>query len=235
MGEPNRDNVRHLGSRGQVLTGIQDWILNEHLHAGDELPPERDLARSLGVGTASIREAFRILESLGVLELRPTGEVVATAKPTAALDKLLRLHVSLSEFGLADLMSIRLQLERSSAARATTHAAPDDLDRLRSVVEAMARPAIDHTRFRELDCEFHLSLATAAHNDLAAVLLASLGDAVKNEMSAGYARTTSWTGTVDRLAAEHNWILNAIECGDPDRAADRITKHITGFYGLRAG
>lgn len=234
MGIPNRDNVRHLGSRSQVLTGIQEWILNEHLRAGDEMPPERDLAHSLGVGTVSIREAFGVLESLGVLEPSPTGEVVAAAKPATALDKLLRLHVSLSGFDVTDLMSIRIEFERSSAARAATEAAPNDLDRLRSVVKAMAQPAIYHAHFRELDCEFHLGLARAAHNDLAAVLMTSLGDAVKNEMSAGYASTADWPSTADRLAAEHDWILTSIESGDPDRAADAVTRHIAGFYDLRA-
>jgi GntR family transcriptional regulator, transcriptional repressor for pyruvate dehydrogenase complex len=235
VGEPNLDNMRHLGSRSQVLTGIQEWILNEHLRAGDPLPPERDLARSLGVGTLSIREAFRVLESLGILEPGPTGELVAAARPAIGLHTLLRLHVSLSGFDVTDLMSIRIELERSSAARAATEAAPEDLGPMRSVVEAMARPTIDHARFGELDCEFHLSLARAAHNDLAAVLLASLSDAVKNEMSASYARTPNWQRTADRLAAEHAWILTSIENGDPDRAADVITKHIAGFYDLRAG
>jgi GntR family transcriptional regulator, transcriptional repressor for pyruvate dehydrogenase complex len=234
MGMPNWDNVRHLGSRSQVLTGIQEWILNAHLRTGDALPPERDLARSLGVGTVTIRNAFRVLESLGVLEPGPTGETVAATEPTTTLDKLLRLHVSLSGFDVTDLMSIRIEFERSSAARAATEAASVDLTRLRPVVEAMAQPMIYRGHFRDLDCEFHLGVARAAHNDLAAVLMASLGHAVKNEMSAVFARTTDWPNTAERLAAEHDQILTSIESGNPDQAADAITSHIAGFYKLRA-
>jgi DNA-binding FadR family transcriptional regulator len=231
MGEPERDNVRPLGSRDRVLTGLQEWILNEHLRVGDELPPVRDLARSLGVGKVSVREAFRVLESLGVLEPRATGEVVAA--PVGAWDALLRLHVSLSGFSCGDLMRTRIELERSSAAKAAVEARPEELRRLRSMVDSMAGPATDHRRFRELDCAFHLGLARAAHNDLAAVLLAGLGNAVKQEMSAGYARSMSWPGTADRLAAEHRLILDSVAGGDPGRAAERVTQHIAAFYDLR--
>lgn len=232
MGMPSQDNVRHLGSRSQVLTGIQEWILNARLRAGDTLPPERELARSLGVGTVSIRNAFRVLESLGVLEAGPTGETVTAPDHTTTLHRLLRLHVAVSGFDVADLMPIRIEFERTSAAQAACEATPDDLTRLRCVVEAMAEPAIYRGRFRELDCTFHLGLARAAHNDLTAAVMASLGEALKHEMSAVFARTADWPDTAERLAAEHDQILTSIETGDADQAADAITSHIAGFYQL---
>lgn len=231
MGEP--DNVRRLGRRSQVLTGIQEWILEARLRAGDRLPPAGELARALGVGEASIREGVRVLESLGVLAPGPGGDVVV-ARPATGLDTLLGLHVSLSAFGVADLMSIRVDLERSSAARAATEALSDDLAQLRSLIEEMSSPSVDRAGFRELDCEFHLVLARAAHNELAATLLASLSDAVKGEMAAGYARTGDWRRTARRLAAEHCRILAAVEDGDPVQAAEATTAHIARFYGLRA-
>ncbi|MEU4670195.1 FCD domain-containing protein [Amycolatopsis sp. NPDC023774] len=235
MGQP--DNVRYLGSPGQALAGIQDWILTARLGAGDPLPAERDLARALGVGPAHVRDGIRALEAAGVLEPAATGSAAAVVagEPSGALHKLLRLHLSLSRFATGDLMSIRLELERSSAARAARGVAPDDLDQLREVTDEMGRPGVTRVRFRELDSGFHLRLARAAHNDLAAVLLASLGDAVGDEMTAGYARTADWPATARQLATEHTWILDAIETGDPDRASAEVTRHIAGFYGLRAG
>ncbi|MGW4489688.1 FadR/GntR family transcriptional regulator [Amycolatopsis sp. NPDC004368] len=239
MGQP--DNVRYLGSPGQALAGIQDWILTARLGAGDPLPAERDLARALGVGPAHVREGVRALEAAGVLEPAAVGPAAAVVagEPTGGLHKLLRLHLALARFGAGDLMSIRLELERSSAARAARGAARGaaraDLDELRGVTEEMGRPGVTRVRFRELDSGFHLGLARAAHNDLAAVLLASLGDAVGDEMTAGYARTADWPATARRLATEHTWILDAIDSGDPDRASAEVTRHIAGFYGLRAG
>ncbi|MFI5606434.1 FadR/GntR family transcriptional regulator [Amycolatopsis sp. NPDC051903] len=235
MGQP--DNVRYLGSPGQVLAGIQDWILTAHLRAGDPLPAERELARALGVGSGRLREGVRALEAAGVLEpaADATAAAVVAEAPADALHKLLRLHLSLSRFGTGDLMSIRIELERSSATRAARSALPDDLTPLREITGEMGRPGVTRGQFRELDSAFHLGLARAASNDLAAVLLASLGDAVGDEMTAGYARTADWPATARQLADEHTWILDAIETGDPDRAAAEVTRHIAGFYGLRAG
>jgi DNA-binding FadR family transcriptional regulator len=228
------DNVRYLGSPGQVLTGIQNWILAAGLRAGDRLPAERDLAKALGVATARVREGVRALESVGALETDDDGTVVA-GEAAGALHKLLRLHLSLSHFAVGDLMSIRIELERTSAARAALEAGAADLARLREVAERMSRPGIGHIRFRELDSDFHLVLARASRNDLAATLLASLGGAVREEMTAGYARTADWPATAGRLAAEHHHILDAIATGDPDLAAAAVGRHIAGFYGLRAG
>lgn len=231
------DNVRCLASPGQVLAGIENWILSSRLRAGDRLPGERELARALGVAAGPVREGMRALEAAGVLEPASddsTATVVA-GEPTGALRKLLRLHLSLSRFATGDLMSIRIELEQSSAARAARTASPDELAPLRQITTDMARPGVSRARFRELDSGFHLGLAHAARNDLAAMLLASLGDAVADEMTAGFARTADWPATSRRLADEHTWILDAIGSGEPDRAAAEITRHIAGFYGLRAG
>lgn len=92
------------------------------LVVGDPLPSERELAAKLQVSRAGVREAIRVLESHGVLRSnvgsgRTAGTFIASM-PSAALTRLLRLHVALSNFQLGDVVETRILLERASASLA---------------------------------------------------------------------------------------------------------------------
>lgn len=232
MGEP--DNVRYLKTCEQVVAGIQECILRARLRAGDPLPSDRELARTLRVGTGSVRQAIGVLESMRVLEAGPGGREVVAASRSPLVGSLLGVRMALSGFHRAELMSIRIDLERSSAARAASGATARELAPVRAVVEEMADPGIGCARFGELDRDFHALLARAGHNELAALLLATLGDAVQTEMRAGYDRSARWRQTAEQLAAEHRSILDAVEARDARRAADAVTAHISRFYDVRA-
>jgi DNA-binding FadR family transcriptional regulator len=235
MAELSPDNVRYLSTRGQALAGIQERILRERLRAGDRLPPVDVLARTLGVGRTTVREALRLLESLGILDKASTGDATVTGRPTPAVDNLFRLHVALSGFHTADLMSVRIELERSAAARAAADASDKSIAGLSELVEAMERPDLSQAQFRELDCDFHLGVAVAGSNGLTTDLLNALRDAVKGEMSSAYSRVSDWPATARLLAYEHRCILSSIRTGSSEQAADAVSAHITGFYRLQAG
>ena len=69
-----RGQLRRVGRPGLVREAVQDeikrYILTNNLRPGDALPPEGELARQLGVGRNSVREAVKSLEALGILDVR---------------------------------------------------------------------------------------------------------------------------------------------------------------------
>lgn len=226
--------VRRIRTHEQVLTQIQEKILSGSLRVGDRLPSERDFVEALGVSRTSVREALRILESMGIVDAhvgsgRDAGSTVA-GRSTAALSNLLRLHMALSQYRLTDLIEVRIQLEASAAERAASHASTEDIERLRRLIESMVDPGVDHETFHELDTEFHIAIARASHNALAADLMQALRDAVKTEMKAAFARVHNWASMVGQLTNEHREILTAIEGRDGELAANRVTQHIADFY-----
>jgi DNA-binding FadR family transcriptional regulator len=232
--DPAWQTVRRVRTHEQVLTQIQEKILRGRLRVGDRLPSEREFVEALGVSRSSVREALRVLESMGIVDAhvgsgRDAGSTVA-GRSTAALSNLLRLHMALSQFRLDDLVEIRIQLERLATSRAASEATPEDVERLRSIIDDMARPGVDHEQFHELDSEFHITIARASHNALAADLMQALRDAVETEMKAAFARVDDWNSMVCHLTEEHRGILTAIESSDGDLAAERVTEHIANFY-----
>jgi DNA-binding FadR family transcriptional regulator len=69
------------------MAQIEDRILAGDLSAGDHLPDERDLSARLGVSRPSLRESLRVLEALGILEIRRGGDggaVLAGTPPTSS-------------------------------------------------------------------------------------------------------------------------------------------------------
>lgn len=226
--------VRRIRTHEQVLTQIQEKILTGSLRVGDRLPSERDFVEALGVSRTSVREALRVLESMGIVDAhvgsgRDAGSTVA-GHSTAALSNLLRLHIALSQFRLTDLIEVRIQLERSAAERAASQANTEDIERLRRLIASMAAPGVDHETFHELDTEFHIAIARASHNALAADLMQALRDAVKTEMKAAFTRVHDWSLMVKQLTNEHREILTAIEDHNGELAANKVSKHIGDFY-----
>ncbi len=234
MSDPEWRTVRPVRTHEQVLTQIQQKILDGRLRVGDRLPSERELGEALGVSRNSVREALRVLESMGILSAqvgsgRDAGSTVA-GRSTAALSNLLRLHMALSQFSQNDLVDVRIELERLAVARAAAGADVGDLERLRALTRAMAEPGMDYERFHELDSEFHIALARASDNALATDLMQALRDAVKGEMIAAFRRVRDWDVMVSTLTEEHLAILRAVEAGDGKEAAELVTRHIKGFY-----
>lgn len=226
--------VRRVRTHEQVLAQIEQKILDGSLRAGEKLPSERELVAALGVSRTSVREALRALEAMGIIEARTgsgrdAGSVV-TGRSTAALTNLLRLHLALAQISLADLVETRVQLERNAARGAASARTPEDITRLSALVEAMRATDQEYSRFNALDTEFHVGIARISGNALATDLMQALRGAVESEMAAAFARLPDWRAVADTLVAEHQAILDAIEQGDADKAAELVAGHITRFY-----
>ncbi len=226
--------VRRIRTHEHVLAQIAERILDGRLQVGDRLPSEREFVSALGVSRGSVREALRILESMGIVEAnvgsgRDAGSTVS-GRTSEALSNLLRLHMALSRFQLTDLVEVRIQLERAAAARAAEEAGAADHARLMSIVDDMGRPDLEHSLFHELDTEFHVTIARASGNALSADLMQALRGAVRAHMETAFERIEDWDGMVQRLSQEHRQIVAAIASGDGLRAADLVAEHITRFY-----
>ncbi|MEU6413847.1 FCD domain-containing protein [Microbispora sp. NPDC046933] len=112
----------------EVLARIEERIASDGLTVGDRLPGERQLAEQLGVGRSSVREALRVLETLGVVASQagrgPDAGAVLTSRPGNALTDLLRLHLGLATLSMREVIDTRLMIEQWAAARAAAALAP---------------------------------------------------------------------------------------------------------------
>ena len=226
--------VRKVRTHEQVLAQIEQKILDGELRVGERLPSERELAEALGVSRASIREALRALEVMGIIESHigsgPESGSFVSGRSNEALGNLLRLHMALAQISLADLLDIRCQLEQINARRAAVRRTDEDLLHLESLIHSMRAPDLSYEEFNELDTEFHVNIARASKNALASDLMQMLRDAVRHKMTAAFAGLADWRAAADKLIAEHEELLRAMRDSDPELAAEIAAGHIEKFY-----
>jgi GntR family transcriptional repressor for pyruvate dehydrogenase complex len=213
-----------------VIDAVEEQIMAGSLTVGDPLPAERDLANKLGVSRASVREALRVLDSLGAVRSaggsgRGAGTFIA-AMPSAALTRFLRLHVALANFSLSDVLDTRVQLERSSAVLAATRADEDALAAINAQLAMMDTPGVSLDVFNDADTAFHVAIAQAAGNQLFSDLTAAIRTSLRGSIFAAFSRVDDQQALMSQLQAQHREIAAAIVAGRSEDAAELTEEHI---------
>lgn len=202
---------------------IARLIENGTYAPGQQLPPERDLAEQLGVSRTAVREAFRALQALGLVEAHVgRGRFVtldADDKRSHYLaGQLFELHMN----ELADLSEVRELLEATAIRRVPSDRCAVIAERL-SIVLASAESALeqeDYAALARLDSEFHSIpleyCGNRALQVLANGMIVAMGGATREVLAAHDRATAS--------LIEHQRIVGAFAAGDPELAA-MLTGH----------
>ena len=114
-----------------VLDWLEEQLRSGEIVVGDKLPGERALAEQFGISRASVREATRILDAMGLVRSGvgsgPNAGAIVISEPSAALAWALRMHVATKALPVRDLVQTRLVLETQAARDGA--AAPDSEER----------------------------------------------------------------------------------------------------------
>jgi len=155
-----------------VVEQIQDAILEGKLKPGDKLPPEREMREMFRSSRGTIREALRILEQKGLINIKTgvSGGAVVNALNTNQISESLDLLIRYQRVSLRDLAEFREGVEGLVAGLAAERATNNDIDRLeRLLVEAESHleQGISHwDEFIKVDNNLHLALAQIAGNPI---------------------------------------------------------------------
>lgn len=228
--------VRKVRTYEQVMGQIEQRITDGRLAPGDRLPSEREFAQLLGVSRPSLREALRVLEALGIVDVRPgrgpDGGTVFLGHPGTGFSMLLKMQLALGHFDRTEVLRTRLALEEWAIIEAARHATPADHLALRAILDGMDSPHLNARDFNRLDTEFHVRIAESTGNSLAAHLMGSLRTAIQRQMIEACERLDDWRTTSRWVRREHRAILQAIEDRDGERAVELLRGHINDFYQL---
>jgi DNA-binding FadR family transcriptional regulator len=155
----------------RIVDNITGAIVQGALHPGDQIPTESEMAQSLGVSRNSVREAIKILEAMGVLDIkRAEGTFVTSGFQSRMLDPM--LYGLILENGPArEIIELRRIFEAGLVQLAVEKASADDIRLMRQALERLkaevGEQKIDIARLHEADVAFHTALERGAHNSLA--------------------------------------------------------------------
>lgn len=215
----------------EILDQLEQAILDGHIVAGDRLPSERELAQQFGASRASVREAVRVLEALGVAKVRAGAEngAVLVEEPADALQLLLRFQLALRHISIESVIEFRTVVEPWTAAAASERASTASIARIGDILESM-RGDVEQERFHQLDSSFHLEIARAADNELMVLVLEGARTSIERIMLDALGRVADWPAARATILGEHTEIFRAIEGRRGDDAARLMERHIAAFY-----
>ncbi len=225
----------------QVAGQVTDLVARGEFKPGDRLPPERDLAKMLGVSRPTVREAMIALEIAGLVEVRVGAGAFVTDKAVtngaAASNGRLFENVGSSPL---ELIAARRTIEPEVAALAAQLATPDEIAAIAETV-AMIAAATDTASHRAADHQFHVRIGLASHNNI----LTTIVDECWAEMySPMFERMGAITGLIitrcspqqkDTTIAEHEKVYRAIAARDPDAARAAMDAHLIGVEAILIG
>jgi DNA-binding FadR family transcriptional regulator len=202
--------------------------------SGTSLPPEPALCEAFSVSRTVIREAMKVLQEKGLVQVRQgAGTQVTPPSMWNMLDELVLGAVVAADETLAvldDLVVTRRLLESDMAQVAARTADEDTIAALRDLVDLMDRLVGDPVAYREQDRIFHDRIMRASGNRIARGVVRSLESQVIN--------TARYTGRNDRDLCwasnqGHRRVYERIAARDPAGAAEAMCNHITEAWLVR--
>ncbi len=230
MSEANQDKFTTIISEKngttaeEVVTRLREMIQRGELASGDRLPPERDLAKLLGVSRPTLRAGIRSLSAVGILQSRQgAGTFVAEAEESPTLDtSALRLMVALHGFTSDEMFEARLSLEMSIAALAAERATSEQMTQMAEEVAGMYASLDEPEQYLIHDMRFHQIIAAASNNRIMTALM----NMVATILFESRKKTVKHAIDLKESAQQHRNIYRAIREHNSEAARQTMYDHL---------
>ncbi|KXX59920.1 hypothetical protein AZG88_00315 [Rhodococcus sp. LB1] len=222
---PQAYEPRMPPKRSEVIAQrIVKDIRTRGLRPGDPLATETEMCASHSVGRSTLREGLRILELLGVIEIRPGrgGGPIVAAPNSRHLASTMALLMQFSETTFRSVIELRGYIEPIAASLCAVHRDEQTVLALKESVASMRADIDDEATFLHENHQFHTLVATGANNPLITYISNSL-DWVLDGAPLG----VQFTRTARRsVLAVHEAICQTIAAGQPTAAGEAMERHM---------
>lgn len=206
----------------EVARRMLDLFTGGSIAAGTRLPPERQLAATLGVGRSAVREALAALEILGIVDVRPGSGTYLRGAASELLPQTLRWGLLIGERNTTELLELREGLEIFVVRLAAARADASVIARLEKDVARMRESYDDLASFARADLDFHHALAEAAGNHT----LTDHLHVIRSLLQVYADRAVHDRAHAEVATAEHEAVLAGVRAGDGDAAASAMAVHM---------
>lgn len=210
----------------EIVEQIKGAILAGDIPPGDRLPAERELAEQFGVSRVTVRDALRILEASGLIEIRvgARGGAIVTLPGTARVGEGIANMLAMSSVGPAHVTEARLVFELGTIALVCERADADDIAALSEICERSEAALADGTFSVTLSAEFHTRLAQSTHNPAIGMII----DSFQGPLLMSLQRAKEHAPQMGHEGTQEHWeLVRAIEARDVDRAETIMREHLT--------
>lgn len=225
-----KGNISQLVNR--LTMYFADEILEGRLKRGDQIESDRELAKKLNVGRSAVREALKVLDVLGMIDIRLGQGTYITSRETNFFSVPLSWSLFLDGAQVKSILQVRGALELRAVQLAAQCEDKNKLDKLTDIYYRMQKTFqeskdsdnLQHALQETLDAdiEFHTCIAECSGNPIILSMLTTIRNFLKR---------VSGTGMVDAeqlqaVVEEHQKLYGAIISGNVEVATETMMKHL---------
>lgn len=218
------DVRRSAKTNATIAQKLATQIISSKAQPGTALPSERELAESLGVGRGTMREALRLLETFGLIEMRTGRYGGPVVKLPDAHDLSISLTLAFYANGssMLDVLEARLVMEPALAELAAERITPEQLAALRETIAVTREESDSESAYLAAAERFHNLVAEASESPVLSHLSAGLQHIAGGEsVGITYSR-----GVRLAVARSHELIADALEDRDGEAARTLWRSHL---------
>ncbi len=204
-----------------IVDQIKELVVKGELKPGNKLPSERKLAEMFDVSRPAIREALKVLISLGIVDRRNEGSYISNNMLKSIQDPLL-FNLLIEESDFRELFEARKIIELEIVKLAIENITSKGLKKLEDNINNTEDNLDKPKKFTELDIKFHISMAEAAGNSVLLIFLHTIRSLLKQSIVKLLGQ-----GNMMEIALEyHRKIFEAIKTGDEEKAKEYLLSHL---------
>ena len=216
------NSIKHTKISEDIANQIKRLIIDGELKPGDQLPPERELIKQLGVSRPSLREALNSLVTMGFLEVRQAKRTFVKSVSSKLIEDPLSLLIKADDQKIFDLIEVRKAIETWAAYHAAQKASREDIKQLDTIIGEMKRAFEEGRSWEKQDADFHLAIAQATHNTIHMHIMSGIYDLLRESVGRVFRDRVK----IKKLLDQHYRIFNAIKNHSPDKARERTLEHL---------
>ncbi|HET7578339.1 MAG TPA: FadR/GntR family transcriptional regulator [Bacillales bacterium] len=208
-----------------IIEQIKAAIESGEIKPGEQLPSERNLAQTLSVSRTSVKEAISVLDSAGVVVIKPGVGIFL--RENGIEDLILKINSIIERrVDLVEILELRQAIEGDSAYYAALRGTDQDLSAIEEAFKKLEEAVIRNDVAAKEDYEFHVAVCKAAKNTLLQEVMFLISDSILDSLAESRSRTLRTPGQSKAILDEHRRIFKAIESGDSDQAKKEMWQHL---------
>ncbi len=210
----------------EIIEQVKNLIIGGVLKPGDRLIPEREMADKLKVGRSAVREAYRALEAMGLIEIRQGEGTFIKDVNTDHLVQTLALVLATEKNAMLELLELRKIIEVGAAGLAALRWTEEELKKMESALMQMEKDIEAGELGQQADWQFHYAIAEATRNSLLVRLMDSIKEIMSRLQEKAREELYQTPGTPQRLLKEHYAIFEAVRSGQDEAAQKAMYEHL---------
>lgn len=207
----------------QVVDNIREYIFTGTIAVGEKLPTEKDLCGELGVGRSTVREALRILQANGLVEIQPGRGAFVARNTEPDPGDVIEWFVK-NEVELKDCIEVRTAIEPLAIRLAILRCTDDDIAELEETHEKFKQAVQDNdaAAIARYDEQFHNQIVEGSKNKLLISINHKVSECVHNFRG----KTFQLPQNARNAVEPHSDILHALRQRNVEAGELYMRRHI---------